>query len=159
MTHRMSKLKIKAVFLLIFCTSAVAVFLSQSWGQEQNDPKRLLKPEVVYGAGDLRDPFKSPIQPEVVIEPGDTGVVVPEVPLPSLQVQGVFWGANFPQAIINDKVVKTGDTVDGVSVVSIDKDFITVSFVNKEYKLSSPASENSFSSSVKQLKREDPHEN
>ncbi len=158
MTQRMSKLKIKAVFLLIFFTSGVAAFLSQSRGQEQNETKKSLKPEVTYGAGVFRDPFKSPIQPEMLINPGDTGPSTPEGPLPALEVQGVFWGASFPQAIINDKVVKAGDTVDGARIVSIEKDFITVSFVNRKYKLSSPALENSFNSSNKQGKKEDTHE-
>jgi hypothetical protein len=159
MTQRTSKLKIKAVFLLIFFTSGVAAFLSQLRGQEQNETERSWKTEVDYGAENFRDPFKSPIQSEMLIQPGDTDPNTPEVQLPNLKVQGVFWGASFPQAIINDKVVKAGDTVDAVTIVSIEKDFIMVSFVNRKYKLSSPVSENSFNSSNKQAKMEDNHEN
>ena len=140
-------IKIKAVFFLIFFLSSAVIFLSQSRAQEQTgitaDTQGLpLKSEVSYGAENLRDPFKSPIQPEMLTQPDNAGPSTPEVPLPTLKVQGVFWGASFPQAIINDKVVKTGDTVDGARIVSIEKDFVTVFFVNRQYKISSPASDN-----------------
>ncbi|MFH1761093.1 MAG: hypothetical protein ABIA63_08325 [bacterium] len=123
--------------------------MSQSRAQEQTgitaDTQGLpLKSEVSYGAENLRDPFKSPIQPEMLTQRGNAGPITPDTPEVLPKVQGVFWGASFPQAIINDKVVKTGDTVDGARIVSIEKDFVTVLFINsnRQYKISSPASDN-----------------
>jgi hypothetical protein len=53
-----------------------------------------------------------------------------------LIVQGLIWGGSFPQAIVNNKIVKVGDTVDGANVTAIDKDGVTVLFQEREYKLS-----------------------
>jgi len=61
-----------------------------------------------------------------------------EVKLPVLKVQGLIWGGNFPQAIINNKVVRVDDEVDGAKIVSIEKDGLWVSFNDKQYNLSSP---------------------
>jgi hypothetical protein len=51
----------------------------------------------------------------------------------------LIWGSSLPQAIVNNKVVKVGDKIEGAEVVSIDKQGVTVLFANKEHKLSSPA--------------------
>jgi hypothetical protein len=104
---------------------------------------QLLKPDVSYKANGLRDPFKSPVVSEMLTQQDNPNPVAPEVSLPELRIQGVFWGADFPQAIINDKVVKVGDEVSGAQIVSIDKDAITVFFVNRQFKILSPASSSS----------------
>jgi hypothetical protein len=44
-----------------------------------------------------------------------------------------------PQAIINNKVLKVGDTIEGAQVKNIGKEGITVLFEGSEYNLSSPA--------------------
>ncbi len=103
----------------------------------------IVRPKVEYNAEGLRDPFQTPFIEEeaaalrepVVSEGSMTGPV-----LPPLTVQGIIWGGKFPQAIINNKVVKAGDTtIDGVRVISIDKVGITLFFGGKEYNLPSPA--------------------
>jgi hypothetical protein len=47
-------------------------------------------------------------------------------PLPTLLIEGLVWNSNTPQAIVNSKVVRTGDIIEGVEVTSIDKNGITV---------------------------------
>lgn len=101
------------------------------------ETEAILKP-VEYKAQNLRDPFQSPLkkEAETITE------VIPEAPPPdlsSLTVQGIVWGGKMPQAIINNKVVKVGDTIEGMRIVSIDKEGITVSQGNRNYNLSSPA--------------------
>lgn len=97
------------------------------------------RPELKYTAQDRRDPFWGPTsgQPQPGVEPG-----VPAAqknPLPQLTVQGVIWGGNLPQAIINNKVLKVGDTIEGAQVKNIGKEGITVLFEGSEYNLSSSA--------------------
>jgi hypothetical protein len=70
---------------------------------------------------------------------GEISSPVEKKPLPELKVQGVIWGGNFPQAIVNNKVLKVGDTVEGVEIKSIDKKGITVLFEGSESTISSPA--------------------
>ncbi len=117
-----------------------------------------LKSEVTYGSGNLRDPFKSLVQSELLVSPGPDVPAVTEVSAPPLKIQGIVWGGNFPQAIINDKVVKVGDTIEGAQLLSIEKDSVTVFFVNRQFILSSPASEN-LANSPDKGKKEDVHEN
>jgi len=100
-------------------------------------PEVIVRPKVEYKAGDLKDPFQR--YKEEKIPPGaqqkESGLSTP----PSLTVQGIIWGGRFPQAIINNKVVKVGDTIEGARVISIDKEGITLLFEGMQYNLPSPA--------------------
>ncbi|MFA5357148.1 MAG: hypothetical protein WC301_07115 [Candidatus Omnitrophota bacterium] len=86
-----------------------------------------------YKSGGLRDPFQQDvveiIEPEIQAEPR---------PLPLLEVQGMVWGGRMPQAIINNKVVKIGDMIEGVRIAAIDKGGIVVFFDNQPHTLSVP---------------------
>jgi hypothetical protein len=97
------------------------------------------RPELKYTAQDSRDPFQSATSGQP--QPGaESGVPAAEKKaLPQLTVQGVIWGGNLPQAIINNKVLKVGDTIEGAQVKNIGKEGITVLFEGSEYNLSSPA--------------------
>lgn len=108
-----------------------------------------LKPE--YKAKDLRDPFQFF---KMKIEEKPKEQVTEEekaeaVSLPGLTIQGIVWGGNFPQAIINNKVVKIGDTVEGAQIIDIKKDGVTVYFGNRKHNLPSPAAINLKSSQKK----------
>lgn len=88
--------------------------------------------KIEYKSETLRDPFRGL---KIEAEPKQKGE---PKPLPTLTVQGIVWGGNFPQAIINNRVVRIGDTVDGAQVVDISKDNIIVEFEGRKYNLSSP---------------------
>lgn len=93
-----------------------------------------------YKGEGLRDPFKDyfdTIPPPSQEDPGNLNA--PPQPLPPLEVQGVILGARLRQAIVNNKIVKVGDTIEGVRITTIEKDGITVFFGNRSYNLSSPA--------------------
>lgn len=47
-------------------------------------------------------------------------------PLPELNIGGLIWSTGMPQAIVNGKVIKAGDTIAGVKVVKIEKEGLTV---------------------------------
>ncbi len=88
--------------------------------------------KIEYKSEDLRDPFQEEKieikeQPQVQIE---------TKPLPSLQIQGIIWGGSFPQAIINNKVVRVGDTIEELRITDINKNGVTVFFENRQYNLS-----------------------
>ena len=107
-------------------------------------PEVIIRPKLEYKATGFRSPFWGPFHVKADLsaakkKAGEVEVVEPEKPLPLLKVQGVIWGGSFPQAIVNDKVVKIGDTVDGVRILSIDKENIVVFFEERKYKIPSPA--------------------
>jgi hypothetical protein len=121
------------------------------------DLGRMERPRVPYEAENLKDPFQGPVVKGGTTGPGELGVdsradeptfgstLITEEALPPLKIQGIIWGGIFPQAIINDKVVKIGDTIQigpklkTMHIVNIDKNGVTVLFGDKQHKLSSPA--------------------
>jgi len=98
----------------------------------------IVRPKQEYKAEGLRDPFQSPIVDESIKAEGTQGSKTKEIPAPALTIQGIIWGGNINQAIINNELVKTGDTIKGARIVSIDKHGVTVFFEGREYKLLLP---------------------
>jgi len=95
----------------------------------------IVRPKVEYKAQGLRNPFEQPVLNPEAGQEVSVGTIETK-PLPSLTVQGVIWGSGLPQAIINNKVVKSGDILDGAEVFEINKEGVTVMFAGVEYKLS-----------------------
>lgn len=60
------------------------------------------------------------------------------VQMPSLTLQGIFWGIPRPQAIINRKIVSVGDTVEQTQVVAVTREGVTVSYNGEERELKLP---------------------
>ncbi len=94
----------------------------------------IVRPKVEYQAEGLRDPFQMPVS-EKAVQEEKAQAPEREIPPPSLSVQGVIWGGNFPQAIINNRVVKLGDTIEGARIVSIDKNVVIIFFQGRQYNL------------------------
>ncbi len=98
----------------------------------------IVRPKVEYKASDLRDPFQGPFAPKETPVAGPGVLSAPQVS-PSLEVQGIIWGGGFPQAIINKKVVKIGDTIEGMQIMDINKSGVIVASGDYTYNLPSPA--------------------
>jgi hypothetical protein len=94
----------------------------------------IVRPNVEYRAQGLRNPFEQSV---LVSESTDAGSnLMPEATkLPQLTVQGIIWGSSLPQAIINNKVVKVGDVLEGADIIEINKEGITVLFAGVDHKL------------------------
>src|SRR4030042_3377190 len=123
----MTRLKEKIVIL--FLLTFLFFITKEAVAIEEPLTQIPLRTTVEYKADSLRDPFWSLEKKEKIIEPPATSATqqsAPEVPLPALNISGIVWGGIFPQAIINDKVVKPGDSIAGVNIVDINKTGITV---------------------------------
>jgi hypothetical protein len=101
-----------------------------------------LRPRLEYKAAGLRDPFAAPrietegdLEEPKLVNPTEVNVAL----LPNLAVQGLIWGGSLPQAIINNKVVKAGDEIEGARIESISKDGVALSFADRTYSLNPPA--------------------
>jgi len=102
-------------------------------------PQAQVRPEVQYKAEGLKDPFKG-IEQRPVNTQNSAANAQQSKPLPPLTVSGIIWGGAFPQAIVNNKVVKIGDMVEAeVKVVEITKEGVVVFFDYKNYNLPPPA--------------------
>ena len=114
--------------------------------EEELSPKAprmsIERPKVEYVAKDLRDPFNpGGLTQEKAPEQKFQKTEMHKEEPPSLSVQGLVWGGSLPQAIINHKVVKEGDTVEGAKIIKIDKEGITVFFKGGQYNLGNPKKE------------------
>ncbi|MCM8781143.1 MAG: hypothetical protein NC908_04395 [Candidatus Omnitrophica bacterium] len=101
------------------------------------------RPKTEYTSEDLREPFESYIKKSQPSEQGQaSSKIEPQavVTPPALNVEGVFWGGRFPQAIINGRAVKVGDIIQEAQIVQIDNTGVTILFKNQKFKLPSPAS-------------------
>ncbi len=98
-------------------------------------------PQVEYNATSLRDPFDPEPLKEEDDEKKDKDAKDnrPQLPLPNLVVQGIVWGAELSQAIINNQVVKVGDQIEGVRIVGISKDGIIVFYGGRKQLIAAPA--------------------
>lgn len=99
--------------------------------------EQISRPAMEYTADKSRDPFRS-----IIVNTDEAGrgkSTGSERPLPTLKVQGIIWGGRFPQAIINNKVLKVGDSIEEAKIISIDKDGVSLFFSGRKYDLASPA--------------------
>ena len=71
---------------------------------------------VEYTGRSFGDPFDSG---ETGAAPVESGQGAAEIS--SMSLEGLVWGAEYPQAILNGQIVKIGDTLEGYEVVAIDK--------------------------------------
>lgn len=87
-----------------------------------------------YTAYQLRNPFQSLIPakaPEPVVVAAASPLVTAPVALPEpppLDIQGLLWGGELPQAIIGHQVYRVGDSVSGMTITEIDYHGITVEY-------------------------------
>ncbi len=98
-------------------------------------PKR---PVQTYRAQGLRDPFEpyATEKKEQGTSKEASNIAKQQEavkPFPNLTIQGLAWGGDFPQAIVDNKVLKIGQMIEGASVKKIDKDGVTFLFEGKEY--------------------------
>ncbi len=97
----------------------------------------IIKPAIEYQADNFRDPFqKYAIEPKVKVNQGQADKDLDKTDsefINSLNVQGIILGGRFPQAIVNDTVVKVGDTVGGARIIGITKKGISLLMHNRVY--------------------------
>ena len=103
---------------------------------DQNQAREaIVRPKLEYTATGLRDPFQLAAFQTKSDKGKDTVKAVVTKSFPKLTLQGIIWGSSLPQAIINNKVIRVGDTLESVDIVDIGKEGVIVLFAGTEYKL------------------------
>lgn len=91
---------------------------------------------VSYTSQNLRDPFRSPFEMRLIAidQEEEQGPVQPiGHDLPHLSVQGMIWGTGMPQAIINNSVVKVGQTISEAEILDIRKEGVYLLYQGRQY--------------------------
>jgi type II secretory pathway component PulC len=94
------------------------------------------KEETGLSADDIVDEQKDPLTLPDDFKKVISNLLTPkeeEITLPSLVVSGLIWGGNIPQAIINGKILKEGDTVEGAEILEIKKEGVIIIYKGKEF--------------------------
>ena len=93
-----------------------------TWLKKQEEINRML----VYHQGG-RDPLMPPTEKAAKVrKPAPTK-------LPPLSLKGIAWDETQPLALINDLVLKEGDTIQGAKIVKIDFDRVQVLYSSKKF--------------------------
>jgi Tfp pilus assembly protein PilP len=133
-------LKMQRIFVIL---AMLAVFAANIFAQVNSSAQKeevIRVAAVEYKSDSLRDPFMVPGEEEEKEEKVQAAQEQAAAkPLPSLTVQGIIWGSNIPQAIINNTVVRVGDSIAEVKIVRIDKEGVEVFYSGRTYLLSSPS--------------------
>ena len=96
-------------------------------------------PVIAYTSENLKDPFTGTVIPETEDEIQREAAPLEKISLPDIKIQGIIWGTNNPQAIINNKVVKVGSTVNEITILDISGSEIIISYKNKKFALPAPS--------------------
>jgi hypothetical protein len=76
-----------------------------------------------------KDPFKDLLQLHLQdIQESDIQEIKPILPLPDLDIKGIIWNSDMPQAIVNDRIVRIGDTIAGVKIINIEKQGVSIDY-------------------------------
>lgn len=107
---------IKEMICLVFCLGFVSVY------------------------ADVRDPFQSylPAQKEVRVDPPDLSLPVQNSVSPlDVVLEGVLWGIDNPQAIIDGEVYKEGETIRNKDAVlyKIERNKAIIIYYGQPYKI------------------------
>ncbi len=101
-------------------------------GQEHQPIQPAASETIAYTADALRNPMVS-LLPKPVEGPGAVPAdTVGSSPMdtvrqaPAVIVQGIIWGSNRPQALIDGVLYEVGDTIQNAQIVSIDRSGVTV---------------------------------
>lgn len=103
--------------------------------REREQQQAIIRPAVSYQGRNYKDPFRSRQQ----ADPSQQNLAGMPA-LPPMTIQGIVWGSDIPQAIVNNQVVRVGNALGSVHIISIKKEGIKVIFQGQEYFLPAPAS-------------------
>jgi hypothetical protein len=101
-----------------------------------------LRPTLEFNEEQVKEPFTevfSKIKEAPVDVPVKKADVPVQPPLPGMTIQGVIWGSSVPCVIINNRVLREGDSIDEVKVTKIEKEGVKLSYRGWNYNLPSPA--------------------
>ena len=92
-----------------------------------------------YPESRYKDPFEPLLPQEVKEEEKRQEEIISKIEetFPDMIVQGILWGGNFPQVIIDGEVYKVGDKLKNLNaqVFRIEKGAVFISYGEKIYKI------------------------
>ena len=142
-TSRFIMLFLSLVFIFFLKSYAfdIGKNLTEAEVSKKEPGMTIERPRIEYRARGLRNPFQQPVSTtEEKPAKAEESVAIDPVSLPVLNVQGIIWQGNPKQAIINNRVVKVGDSLDNIDIIDISKEGVTVLYAGVQHNIgTSPA--------------------
>jgi hypothetical protein len=120
----------------IMLLSSISVVHGQEAAAEKNEEAVIAT--VAYTSESLRDPFEGYIVKESAPLSVTQLQAEDNFTPPPITISGITWGSSFPQAIVNNKVVKAGDFVGEAQVVIISKEGVVFSYKKQHFSVPAP---------------------
>ena len=137
-TSRFIMLFLSLVFIFFLKSYAfdIGKHLSEAEASKKEPGMIIERPRIEYRARGLRNPFQQPLS-TIEEKPvrAEESVVIDPVSLPVLNVQGIIWQGNPKQAIINNRVMKVGDSLDNIDIIDISKEGVTVLYAGVQHNI------------------------
>lgn len=107
---------------------------SQRWNVRKKTDRTISAEKVEYTGRRHRDPLDS----ELLKQMSKTGEEREEAGALEKRflVSAIIWGSELPQAIINGKIVSSGEALNGATIIGIDKKGVRINLEGKEVLLS-----------------------
>ena len=86
--------------------------------EKEVEAKKPIVATAVKAVKDLISPIKEKVQPSD--------------PFPNVQLSGIFYNASNPAANINGKIVRVGNTISGVKILSITRNSVQLQYNNQQ---------------------------
>lgn len=144
----MKKQKTLRTAIMIFATGFLVscIVKEVSLGEEQPLTEEPLRPKVEYAIKKPKNVFKDYIETEETINArnqanthvstSDSALIEAPVIPPHLEIGGIIWGGDLPLAIINNKVLKIGDIIEGAKIKDINEYGFSLVFKGRLFKFS-----------------------
>lgn len=126
-------LNILLCLVLVFISLGPVKLFSAEEAVMIEEPESIGLRRVEYKADELKDPFRNPfIRESNLNQDGESAAPAFDnaINFPVLNVQGVIWGGNVPLVIINNKVLKVGDSIEDCRILEISKEGVSVFYIN-----------------------------
>ena len=93
--------------------------------------------DLLYAQSQGKDPFESLLPRVVEEEKTEETIERTEEFLPDMVIQGILWGGDLPQAIIDGEVYRTGDKFKDINaqIFKIEKNAVFIFYGEKVYRM------------------------
>ncbi len=134
----------KRILLAAFIPGMIFCLYQKLWSAEK--PLEMdvlikeLRPVIEFTGVASKEPFKDVFykvkEPVVEAKPVEKET---QPPLPGLTIQGIILGSSIPCVIINNEVLKEGESLGDIQITKIEKQGVRILYKGWNYTLPSPA--------------------
>ena len=131
---------VRSVICFVMAAAAPVVFFYGAgvcvFGQPQDSRGEIPRVMYVYDPGDKPDPFVAPIDESGQRKKSQqTREIDFQKRIKNITVNGILWDAAVPLVMVNNRIYKSGDTVEDMIIESIGKNEVGFDYLGLKHKV------------------------